>query len=659
MLRPMTRPDESEPLHSDRDLGMSTPISRRDIVHGAGALAALAFTPGCGARQSRPAGDVGLAANRPAGARYPPALTGLRGSHEGSFEVAHQMAHEGRTDFGSSSEPDGEYDLVIVGAGISGLAAAHFARDHDPTARILLLDNHDDFGGHAKRNEFEFAGRTILANGGSQTLQEPSKYSAVAKRLLRSLSVDLTRLGNGYHQGFYAQQGLTSAIYFDHQSFGVDRLVKGYEHFCDVDLFFPIGRDGRPVSQVVNEMPLSQAARSELIRLLNLDRDLLPGRGALSEPDYLSTVSYQHFLTQDLGIREPEVLSLLRDVPSFLGDTIETTPALDALLLGLPGAGGTSMRSLRGFGRSIMHLLREPYIHHFPDGNASVARLLVRRLIPSVAEGAEMEDALPARFDYDKLDLADSPVRIRLSSTVINVAHDGPEENARRVSITYVRSGQSEKVYARRCVLACWAAVVPHLCPELPSDQQEALRALVKTPLVYTNVLLRNWRAWKNLGVALAYCPGSWHRVAMLDFPVSLGAYQSSRDPEGPVVVHMQKTPLGSGPDRRNNFRVGRSELLGTPFEAIERNTREQLAGMLGGGGFDPAQDILALTVNRWPHGYAWSPNTLDVTEGERALDIGRRRHGRIAIANSDVGGSAYVDTAIDQAWRAVSELYG
>jgi spermidine dehydrogenase len=302
--------------------------------------------------------------------------------------------------------------------------------------------------------------------------------------------------------------------------------------------------------------------------------------------------------------------------------------------------------------------LVEPYTYHFPDGNASVPRLLVRQLIPDVAEGSTMEDVVTASFDYGRLDRPESPVRIRLDSTVVRVEHDGSPRSAERVHITYVRGGRAARVRARQVVLACYNMAIPHLCPELPAPQREALRELVKIPLVYTSVLLRTGAAWKDLGIGLAYCPGSWHRLAMLDFPVSLPGYRFGSSLDEPIVVHMQRCPTKPGFTPQEQSRAGRVELLTTPFEAIERSIREQLAGMLGPGGFDPAGDIEGITVNRWPHGYAYEPNSLfDDTSVAPPHERGRVPFGRITIANSDSGGRAYLDCAIDEAWRAVGEL--
>jgi spermidine dehydrogenase len=584
----------------------------------------------------------------------------MRGNHEGSFETALEMAFGKRTDWGPATEPDaGVYDLVVVGAGISGLAAAFFYREQHPAARVLLLDNHDDFGGHAKRNEFQWNGRTILGYGGSQSLEAPSSYSDVSQALLERIGVEKTRLREAYDEDFFRRHGLGAAVYFDRATYGTDRLVTG--DFVDPSLFLPVASSGLAIEDAIGQMPLSETARQELHRLVSASEDRLPEHSIFREPAYLQTLSYHDFLTRHLGVEQPEVISLLQDWPSsYWGQGIDVVSAFDALAFGMPGLGSTSLGSFEGLIRRAISFATEPYLYHFPDGNASLARLLVGRLIPKAAEAAAMEAMLTAAVDYSLLDREDSDVRLRLGSTAVRVQHDGDPQTAGHVDVTYVRAGRTERVRGRHAVLACYNMMIPYLCPELPEPQKEALHSLVKVPFVYTNVLLRSWESFHKLGLGFAYCPGSWHRIAMLDFPVSLGDYRFSAEPGEPIVLHMNRAPNRPGLPPREQSRIGHYELLGTPFESIEREIRVQLAGMLGPGGFDPARDIDAIAVNRWPHGYAFSPNPLFDPEygpGEAPNEIGRQPLGRVAIANSDAGALAYVDTAINQAWRAVGEL--
>jgi spermidine dehydrogenase len=270
-----------------------------------------------------------------------------------------------------------------------------------------------------------------------------------------------------------------------------------------------------------------------------------------------------------------------------------------------------------------------------------------------------MEDVVTARADYSVLDEDGSPVRIRLNSTVVRVGHVGAANpGAREVEIAYMRGGQLASVRAKNCVLACYNTMIPYLCPELPDKQKEALSYLVKAPLVYTHVAIKNWSAFQKLGVHQIESPGSFHTYVALDFPVTLGEYKFPSNPEEPMVLFMLRTPCKPGLSQREQHRAGRAELLRTPFTTFERNIRDQLGRTLPG--FDPARDIEGITVNRWAHGYAYGYNSLfdpDWSEEEKPWVLGRKPFGHIAIANSDAGAIAYTDCAIDQAYRAVSEL--
>ena len=634
----------------DRNLGMDRPISRRDFL--TGVAAAAAGTLAAGGTRAIPLSPL-LDGAKPKGV-YPPLRTGARGSHPGSFEVAHQLGREGRRDFGATQEADSNlYDLIVVGAGISGLSAAHFYRKQKPNARILLIDNHDDFGGHARRNEFRVAGRTLISHGGSQTLQEPAQYSDVTKGLLRDLGVETKRFEQAYVHDFFRKHGLGGGTHFDRETYGADRVIR--YPIMDYSGFIPAAPTKLSSKEAVAQMPLGENAKRELLQLLNLRENRLPDVPASKQAEFLRRLSYRDFLTQYLGVTDPEIFSLFQGLTTDMGTSIEIASALGVTsYIGLPGLNGTALADYE--------TLEEPYIHHFPDGNASIARLLVRSMIPRVAPGTTMEDVVLAPFDYDRLDEADSNIRLRLESTVVRVEHDGAPGTAKRVGVTYVRGGQAYRVWGRACVLAGYNSMIRHLCPELPETQRDALALSVKTPIIYTSVALTNWHAWKKLGLGYVASPGSYYAVTFLEYPVSLGGYRYAENPDDPIVVHMERFPKGndfeaSEPDQ---LRAGRYEMYSTPFETVERKTRSQLAGILSGGGFDPAKDIAAITVNRWAHGYANWCNPPSSSEHENATPphvIGRKRFGRIAIANSDAGARANINTAVVQAHRAIEEL--
>ena len=632
---------------SDKELGMDRSISRRDFLDGAAAVAAVtAMSGGALAGGDESAGATAV--------DYPPRRSGFRGSHPGSYEAAHELAWQGREDWGPvrDAEPD-DYDLLVVGAGISGLSAAYLYRKEHPDARILLLDNHDDFGGHAKRNEFELDGRTIISYGGAQILQDPGRYSAIARNLLADLGVDTRRFESAYDHEFFRRNRLADATYFDSETFGSDRLVN--YSLMEYRQFLPLAATSLAAEDAVSQMPLGTNARRELLRLLEARGDRLTGMAAREQREYLRRLSYRDFLERHMGVTDPEIFALYQGLIVDSSASIEVSSALGVMgYSGFPGLQATAL--------STYEDVAEPYIFHFPDGNASIARLLVRSMIPRAAAGTTMDDIVLTKFDYSKLDEEDSRIRLRLNSTVVRVEHEGSPRDSKRVSAIYAKDGKVHRVRGKHCVMAGYNAMIPHICPELPAVQREALAFAIKSPIVYTSVLLRNWRAWKKLGIGFFSSPGAYYAVAMLDFPVSMGGYRYSANPDEPIVVHMERFATGDDPvaTPREQRLAGRRELFATSYETIERETRRQLAGALAAGGFDPAEDIAGITVNRWGHGYSYLYNPkFDSGYEDNAYPhiTGRQRLGRITIANSDAGASASINAAIDQAHRAITEI--
>ncbi|HVO45552.1 MAG TPA: FAD-dependent oxidoreductase [Steroidobacteraceae bacterium] len=628
-----------------RGLGADRSIPRRDFLQGTLVAAATTLA---GPLLKAYAGVGAAVAPQDAPGYYPPALTGLRGSHPGSFEDAHAL-RDGRQ---SPAPVDtGEtYDLVVVGAGISGLSAAHFFRARtSPGSRVLLLDNHDDFGGHAKRNEFQLGGRLHLMNGGTLEIDSPRPYAPVPAALIRELGIDVEALSRRVeHLKFYEDLGLRTGVFLDRETFGADRLLVGFGKL--------------PMKQLLADSPLSARARADIERIEEGEVDYLPGRSSAAKKDALSRISYSDFL-RNLVKADPAVVAFYQSrTHGEWGVGIDAVSALDCWGFGLSGFRGMKLEkgsiSRMGYTPSGYEDTGGSATLHFPDGNATIARLLVRSLIPDALPGQSVDDIVSARADYSRLDRAASNVRIRLSSTVIRARNSGGDRGS--VEVTYLRGGQPYTVRARNCVLACWNMMIPYLCPELPETQKQALHKLVKTPLVYTSVALRNWESFAHLKVHRVYAPSGYHSSFSLNPKVDIGAYRSSTVPSEPILVHMTRTPCKPGLPEHEQNKAGRAELLATPFATFEQNIREQLARSLAGGGFDPARDIQGITVNRWPHGYAPEFNPLfepDVPEAQRPNVIGRARLGRIAIANSDSGAAAYTDSAILQADRAVREL--
>jgi spermidine dehydrogenase len=628
-------------------LGAERLIPRRDFLQGAliGAASSLCGPLLCGVARA-----AGAVAPQDLAGYYPPALLGMRGAHPGSFEAAHAL-RDGAP-LAPIRQTGEKYDLVIVGGGISGLAAAHYYRQRAAApARILILDNHDDFGGHAKRNEFTLDGRLQLVNGGTLDIDSPRPYGPIAGGLLKELGIDVTALARKLEQPhFYPGLGLRRAAFFDAQTFGADKLVAGI--------------DSGSLRTAFRNAPLSVQDREDLARIHEEQRDYLPGLTSAQKKERLAGISYLAYLRDYVKVG-PGVLKYYQSLTNGeWGVGIDAVSALDLWGYGLPGFAGLNLKpgatALMSPTAAGYHETGGSPRLHFPDGNATIARLLVRRLIPAVAPAGDVAQAITQRFDYAQLDRPGADVRVRLSSTAVRVEHDGAAATAGEVMITYQRGPEACVVRSSHCVLACWNMMIPYLCPGLPPAQQAALHSLVKTPIVYSNVGLRNWRAFKELGISEVYAPGSYFSNLYLNPRAVIGAYRTSTSPDEPTILRMERTPCKPGLSEHEQNRVGRAELLSTPFATFEQEIRGQLARTLKGTDFDPARDIEAITVNRWPHGYSPEFNSLfdpHVPPAQRPEVLGRARFGRIAIANADSGASAYTDAAIEQAHRAVGEL--
>ena len=564
---------------------------------------------------------------------YPPALTGLRGSHDGSWEVMHSKVLGKQW---KKSKYEEKYDLVIVGAGISGLSSAYHYKKTHPQAKILLIDNHDDFGGHAKRNEFEVNGETRIGYGGTEAIDTPSSYSQEAKSLIKEIGIDVEKFYEAYDQSLYSSLGLGKGILFDSNSFSEERLVTGYNKV--------------PWKEFAEKTPMTQKAKDDLVRIWTEKKDYLPILSDEEKYELLKNLSYYDFLKDYVKVVEQILEIFRRWGMSFWCVGIDEVPCtlIQNYDGGMPGLDYTLKRSgYRG---------DEPYIFHFPDGNATLARLLVRALIPGSVPGSSMEDVVLAKVNYSLLD-GDSTTKIRLNSTVVDVSHTN---DSSAVDITYVRKLDIHTIRADKCILACYNSAIPYLCSELPKKQVDGLKYNVKIPLTYTKVLIPSWKVFADLGLDFVYYTDAFYKQVELAYPVSIGDYKFNKSPDGSMVLHMCHSHHSKdikGPDQ---WREGRRRLLSTPFSIYEGHVKDQLDSALGGGGFDSDRDISAITVNRWPHGYSYSNDLIWEPDWENEESkpwvIGRQQYGRISIANSDAGASADTNSAITHGIRAAQE---
>ena len=567
---------------------MDQPITRRDFLNGMaigatalGATAALS-SPLLAAAMADPAAASAAAqsftAAQDAFGYYPPLLTGMRGSHPGSFEDAHAL-RDGRT-WPAATDTGEEYDLIVIGAGISGLAAAHFYRAQTHSkSRILILDNHDDFGGHAKRNEFNLGGHLNLLNGGTLEIDSPRPYGPIAAGLMTTLGIDVPKLIKATQNlEFYEHQGLQSGVFFDRETFGADKLA--------------VGLGKLSIRQFLAQAPLSESARATIVQIQEAKIDYMPGLSSEEKKQRLSRMSYEAFL-RDLVRADASVLNFYhaRTMGEW-GVGTDAVSALDCWGFGMPGLQGMNLAkgSIRrmGFTPAGYEDTGGSYRLHFPDGNATIARLLVRDLLPQAVPGNSVEDVVTTRLNYAQLDRSGTPIRLRLNSIAIRAKHVGDPKSATLTEVTYLRNGRAFTARARGTVLACYNMMIPYLCPELPAAQKDALHKLVKTPLVYTSVALRDRQAFDALKVHRVYAPNGYHSYFHLNPHVNIGSYHSPTSAAEPVLLHMVRTPCKPGLPEHEQNRAGRAELLATPFETFESNIRDQLARTLGEGASNP-----------------------------------------------------------------------
>ncbi len=573
---------------------------------------------------------------------YPPELTGLRGSHPGSNTHSHARAWTKKTDWGPTTKLRETFDLIVVGGGISGLAAAYFYQQKfGKDKKILILDNHDDFGGHAKRNEHMINGKLRLGYGGSQSIVEPKNGSKVVLDLLNDIGVNVEQFNTAYDKDFFKRNNLGAVTYFNKEIFGEDKVVK--HPYCNYPNYIEgIIMGGKLTNEeAAQQAPLSKKGKEQLLRVLNGGLHLIDvAKEELN--NYIVDNSYFNYLKNTLGVDDPGILRMARH--SGLDWASSGTDIMNIKNAKSSGALGFSPKAI--FDED------NPYIYHFPDGNAGVARALVKKMIPDIAAGNNAEELVLSKFNYSELDKSTNRVRIRLNSTVVNVQHATTPIDSSEVFVNYINDNKSYQVKAKSVVMACYNMMIPHIVSNLPEEQATALSLQSKSPLQYTSVGLRNWRAMKEMEIGMAMSPGNMHQAVMMDFPVSIGGYEYTKTPDDPCIIQMISCQYGEtvGAPKLEQFREARHKMLSMKFKDYEEEIRSHLSGMLPKELFNFDKDVASITVNRWGHGYT-------VSGPEESVIKGRQPFGRITVANCDSGSTSDAKVAIDMASRAVNEL--
>jgi spermidine dehydrogenase len=671
-------------------------ITRRDFLDGvaitAAGLAAAAAAPNL-------TGAEAALRSRSRTSSYPPTATGIVG--ERNAVIRDTIAIDGypnpkdvhSTKGGPGIHPrhvrdvDDVYDLVVVGAGASGLAAAKWYQDRfGPNAKILLVDPLPDFGGHSHRNEFHIGDTTLLRNGGTVNLDSigtwnrpagglldiPGGYGQPALDMLAFCGVDPNNFPSSQGPGIPASYGLRPMLLFPRKDWGKDYLIRnklGSQSWAD----FLAGT------------PYSPNAREGIARIIEDETtDWISAKhGPQTDQQkkaILAKITYKRYLMDYVGANEEATGWFQRNSHSLFAAGIHVTQAGDMWALEEDGFAGLGLEPtiFPGIGRTAQQDMQENSgpTRAWPDGNTSLLRLLVAKLIPSAisdVNGARptAETIVAAQANYSELDRRSHNVRIRLNHTVTDVKPShGRHELA---EVTYVRTGgdcrSGERVKAKHVVMACWNRVTARLVDGLPHDQVKNLDYARKAPLIYCRVGLRNWQAFADSQISSVTPRGNslfWDSTSLQAGTRFGSAYgPTPNTPDKPALISLTCTP-GSlrAKSQLESYEEGRKTLLEMSFRDYERAIIDVLDRSLNqaGGDFDPERDIHAITVNRWNYGYAYElTSTYDPSlygpNDKQPHVKGRRPYKNVAIANSDSGAFAYTHSAINEAYRAVQDL--
>jgi spermidine dehydrogenase len=658
----MPKNTDDAPAPNNRDgekLGMDTEITRRDFVGsallGTGSVLLGMASPGAmrtASAQTTSSPMTGLG----------PDWTGPGGigdygrSNGNTAEVvnaAHGAIrnHELDARLGAAKESGENYDLIIVGCGISGLSASYTYHKARPDSAVLMLDQHPIFGGEAKQNEFEVDGYHLTAPQGSTGIVVPftkAKDAGMWTHFTKEL---------GFPDEFVFQKptGMSSDILVPHDAWFPMHI--GWEQ-SDTGFFYEgKGWVKNPWRDGFKNAPISDSAKRAL-----LTWDLYrtpPDREDWAQ--WLDSITYEQFLTDVMGIRGDDLNQITRYINPVAaaegcGLGADVISAYSAYNFLLPGVVGYYRYQNGGIDPTD-----ELYLASFPGGNAGTARCFVKKIIPSAFKGDyKLADILNNPVQWDQLDRPNQPVRMRVSSTVIQVAHLDHADPAKGVAVTYAQGGKLYRVRAKAVVCASQQHVNRHICRDLPDDYRTAMASFNHAPMHTVNVAVRHWKFMDRLGIASArWFEGFGWWVSLRRNLDIEGQQTMPLDPSKPVVLTMYNPFPMPGVPYPQQCTSARMQLFGMSYKDIELGVREQFTKMFGDYGFDAKRDIAGITSNRWGHAYVVDPPGFFYgKDGKPApKDVLRKRHDRIAFAHSELSGQQMWETAAEEGERAAQQI--
>jgi len=540
------------------------------------------------------------------------------------------------------------YECVIVGGGISGLAAAlAFLRQAGPKSSVLILENHPIFGGEAKQNEFLVDGKKLVAHQGSAIYQVPYPHSFIA-RFYDSIGLHEPKLN---YQEWAGPEPAMTLGRTPYDSAGLGRGEYGLwfgEKFGQrkgLWLIDPVGKEMRGV-------PVSENARKELLRWFS---------GKAAEEAKFERPKYEG----DAASRKLDAISLEQHYIDHFGMSRETIRRyLSPVEGGGSGLGPDALSAYNDYAWELLHPLDDgsgDMVQMFPGGNTTIARLLVKTLIPDAIDGpAGVEGVSRGRVKFEALDVAGAGARIRLSATTVFVRHDGDPAKAEFVNIAYALGGRVFRVKARSAVMAGGSWTTRHIVEDLPGEHREAYAQFYRSPCMMANVAVRNWRFLHKMGISgCRWFEGVGNYMDVCRQAV-VGGNDPGIGPDSPVVLAVKVLYSYPGLSTAEQGHRGRGEMLATSFRDYERRIREQFTWMFGAAGFDAKRDLAGIVLNRWGHAYlSPQPGFFFGKDGQPAPRETLRGapFGRIAFANTDLAGAMDHRYSILEAQRAVDQL--
>lgn len=622
----------------DEALGLNTAIDRRDLLNStllaAGGVLLNAVSPLqlLSAEDWTGYGGVGDYSNS-------------NGNTQEVMTAGHQIRdHVFDGNFGNGIDTGETVDCVVVGGGISGLAAAlFFKRQAGATKTCLVIENHPIFGGEAKRNEFEVDGQRLIIHQGSAACFQPLPGTFLSE-FYDSIAIDW----NAFQ--YQTWSGAKPAMQLETAPYPVGGATSGF--FFGAKFGHPDGlwlTD--PWGKQLNGAPIPGPARQELLQMKTADRRpfsahrFQPKEHGDDASRHLDSITLEQHLIETYGLS---------------ADTIRTF--LSPIQGGGSGLGPDVLSAYCEYAPDVLLPWQyEKGAQMFPGGNTGVARHILKQLIPDAIPGpTKMVSICRGRVNFQALDRKGQFTRIRTGATVVSVEHDGDPARAGFVKISYTKGGKLYGLKAKSVIMAGGSWTTKHVVHDMPAECRDAYAEFHRAPCLMANVAVRNWRFLYDLGLTeCQWFEGIGNYLTMRKV-ATIGTDPATLSPDTPTVINLKILFSRPGLSLREQTVRGRTELLSTPFRIYERQIREQFTAMFARSGFHAGRDIAGIILNRWGHAYlSPQPGFFFGKDGKGGPGDIIRSHpyGRIAFANSDLSGIMDHRMSILEARRAVQQV--